>query len=377
MKKYIFSIWFWSLGLIPFVFSQDVDFSFDIDNSDTTNSVINMYATFDGTGNSNMIGYTLTFYYDNNEATTSASNFDFSPSTDLGWNTAGNTTFSNTVSTNPLVPIEFTHRVEMQVFDGDLIGTDFSTTPTLIARLTFNKDVGTSQYGGEVYAGATADTDPGIVYNDDTGTGFDIEISGERSGLLPLTLVAFDARKFNDKSSILNWTTSSEINTSHFMVQRSTDRKVWNNAGRVEAHGNSQIIRNYEFLDENIFNVTTQRLTVYYRLMSFDIDGQSKISPIESVVFGSGAYTGREILAYPNPASDGIQVEWDIDIANQPTSIELFDIDGKLVYTSKVDPNSNQEYIDFGFTNIQSGLYLLRLVNGDVPIENKQIVVQR
>ncbi|MEO7905733.1 MAG: T9SS type A sorting domain-containing protein [Saprospiraceae bacterium] len=377
MKKHALSIWFWGLALLPVVFSQDVDFSFDLNNSDPTVSVVNIYAAFDGTGNSNAIGYTLTFYYDNTEATTSVSNFDFSPSTALGWLTAGNTSFSNATSTNPLVPIVFTHRVEMQVFDGNFVGTNFSTTPTLITKLTFNKTIGIPEYGGEVYAGATADTDPAIRYNDNNIDQWFIEIAGARSGVLPLTLIAFDAKKFNDRSSILTWTTSSEINTSHFMVQRSIDKRTWTNVGRVEAHGNSQIIRNYEYFDENVFDGTSPRLIVYYRLLAFDIDGQSKNSPIESVVFGTGANTGREILAYPNPASDGIQVEWDIDKANQPTSIELYDIDGKLVYTAKVDPNSNQEYIDFGFTNIQSGLYLLRLVNGDVPIENKQIVVQR
>ncbi len=194
---------------------------------------------------------------------------------------------------------------------------------------------------------------------------------------LPVTLVDFEAKKLNDKSSILSWTTASESNSSHFNLQRSTDKNAWTSFGKVNAQGNSQIIKNYEFVDENVYNGADARLTVYYRLQMVDLDGQTKVSPFESVVFGKGADTGREIIAYPNPASDGIKVEWDIDQANQPTSIELFDIDGKLVYTAKVDPNSNQEYIDFSFTDVQSGLYLLRLVNGKEPIETKQIVVQR
>ena len=201
--------------------------------------------------------------------------------------------------------------------------------------------------------------------------------SVEADDILPISLVAFDADKFGDRSSHLHWSTASEENGSHFNIQRSIDKKSWTMVGKVNAFGNSQVIRNYEFVDQNVYNGSDARLTVYYRLQMVDIDGQSKISPIESVVFGNGETIGREILAYPNPASDGIQVEWDIDKGNQPTAIELYDIDGKLVYSVDVAPNANQEYLDFGFTNIQSGLYLLRLVNGQEPIESKQIVVQR
>ncbi|MGB4847543.1 MAG: T9SS type A sorting domain-containing protein [Saprospiraceae bacterium] len=192
---------------------------------------------------------------------------------------------------------------------------------------------------------------------------------------LPVTLVSFKADKFQDRSSHLTWATASESNSSHFLVQSSTDKKSWKNLGSVKAAGNSQLIENYEYFDYNVYNGRDSRLTVYYRLQMVDLDGQVKTSPVEAVVFGNGIAPGRDFVVYPNPASDGVQVEWDANRIDQPTSLEFFDVTGKLVYTQKVSDNTNQEYIDFGHTTITPGLYLLRILNGEEPLDFKQIVV--
>ena len=194
---------------------------------------------------------------------------------------------------------------------------------------------------------------------------------------LPLDLVSFEASKMNEKSSHLVWTTVNEVNTSTFAVQRSFDKKNWVTIGNVKAAGNSVSIQNYSFVDENVYNGRDASLNAYYRLHMIDLDGYNKVSPVRSVVFGSIVSATREFAVYPNPASDGIQVAWDANALDQPTALEFYDIQGKLVYTRKVSDNTNQEYIDLGVTNLQAGLYLLRIMNGTEPLEHRQIVVQR
>jgi hypothetical protein len=191
---------------------------------------------------------------------------------------------------------------------------------------------------------------------------------------LPVTLVSFKAEKFQDRSTHLTWSTASEINSSHFQVERSLDNKTWTSIGTVNAAGNSQLIENYEFTDLNVYNGRDSRLVAFYRLRIVDFDNQQKLSPVQSVVFGTGT-SGREISVYPNPASEGVQVEWDANRIDQPTALEFFDVSGKLIYTRQVAENSNQEYIDFGQTTIQPGLYLLRILNGEEALDYKQIVV--
>ena len=373
------------LGLLPClaVFSQDVLFSYTVNNNDPTNSIVSVFAQFDGSGNSNAAGYTVVFYYNAGEATTATGNVDFTPTTNLGWATAGNTTYSNAAQNNPNVPITHTNRIEIGVIDGNVDGagnggTNFTTTPTLLLTITFNKNIGTPMQGGDVYIGATGDTDPAIVYFDNFFGGYNVAITGMREALLPINLVSFTAQKYNERSSLIEWSTSSEINSSHFNVMRSLDNKTWTIIGEVEAQGNSQIIQNYEFIDQNVYNGVDSRLTAYYRLQAVDTDNRTKLTSIKTVVFtGTGTSTGRDIVVYPNPSSEGLQVEWDGSHSDQPTQLEFFDTHGKLVYSTDVDENASQQYIDFDDTTIIPGLYILRIMSGDQPIDFKQIVVDQ
>jgi hypothetical protein len=220
-----------------------------------------------------------------------------------------------------------------------------------------------------------SDTNSAWEYSDINFSGNPVIVLGQRLQTLPIELISFKAQKFNDRNSLLTWSTASEINSSHFQVQRSFDKKTWANVGRVNAAGNSQLIENYQFVDQNVYNGVDSRLNVYYRLQMFDLDGRNKLSPIENVIFGNDKSTAAQFSVYPNPASDGVQVEWDANNLDQPTSLEVYDVTGKLVYVQKVSDNTNQDYIDFKLANIHSGLFLLRIMNGTDAIGTKQIVV--
>lgn len=195
---------------------------------------------------------------------------------------------------------------------------------------------------------------------------------------LPLNLIMFNAKKSGDHDAYVSWTTANEENTSHFIVQRSFDKISWTDIGTVGAAGYSVDIRNYELFDANVNNRRSSRLQVYYRLKMFDLDGRNSVSPIQSVVFNNGTSTkSNEFLVYPNPATDGIQVEWSADNLDTPTSLEIYDVTGKFIYRQEVLEKTNQAYIDFGPAKLQSGLYLLRILSGAKPIDHQQIVVDR
>jgi len=325
-----------------------------------------------------MVAFGITLYYTTAEATiTVPANIDFTPAaTNLGWVIGSNTTTSNIIFMNGQVPTTHTNRLEIAPFDENLSGSVVPMTPTLMFRATFTKTPGNPLSGGEVYLGGS-DTDGSIQYVDADLNGWSIIPTGDRTQVLPLHLVNFEAKKDGDRSTYLNWSTVNEINTSHFMVQRSTDKKAWETIGKVDAAGNSQLVENYDFMDHNVYNGIDSRLSVYYRLQMVDLDGQQKNSPIENVIFGKEGSKSSQLslLVYPNPATDGVQVEWNGQNSVQPTLLELYDITGKLVLTQKVSDNANQEYIDFGPAKMTSGLYLLRILNGSEPIEHKQIVV--
>ena len=210
---------------------------------------------------------------------------------------------------------------------------------------------------------------------DQTGTFNRVFEALPNNAPLPLNLISFEAEKFETQDAKLTWTTANEENTSNFEIQRSFDKKTWTNVGNVGAAGYSIDIRNYSFMDYRVYNGRDSRLPVYYRLNMVDLDGRQRYSPIESVIFGNTTVASNSFYVYPNPATDGVQVEWDADNIDQPTSLEFYDVTGKLIFVKKVSTNAVREYVDFSQTAIHSGVYLLRIMNGSEPIEHKQIVV--
>jgi hypothetical protein len=78
----------------------------------------------------------------------------------------------------------------------------------------------------------------------------------------------------------LKWSTETETNLSHFIVERSTDGTTYSNAALVFAYGNTNAKSDYAFAD-NISKVQTG--TVYYRISSIANDGGNQASDIRII----------------------------------------------------------------------------------------------
>jgi hypothetical protein len=122
---------------------------------------------------------------------------------------------------------------------------------------------------------------------------------------LPLELLSFTGNLQNDNSVLLNWKTENEINTSHFVVERSADGIRYNGIGNVTANGrnNTGGSFNYSFTDNDAINQSSQRL--YYRLRMVDIDGNFKYSNIISVSF---PLITSKLSVSPNPVLTAVKV---------------------------------------------------------------------
>ena len=122
---------------------------------------------------------------------------------------------------------------------------------------------------------------------------------------LPLDLLSFTGHLQNDNSVLLNWKTENEINTSHFVAERSADGIRYNGIGNVTANGrnNTGGSFNYSLTDNDAINQSSQRL--YYRLKIVDIDGNFKYSNVISVSFP--LITGKLGIS-PNPVLTSMKV---------------------------------------------------------------------
>jgi len=78
-----------------------------------------------------------------------------------------------------------------------------------------------------------------------------------------------------EMGNLITWSTSEEISTSVFQVQKSIDGVFFTSVGEIDAAGTSSETKNYRFLDPAIGETK-----VFYRILQQDIDGRSAFTHI-------------------------------------------------------------------------------------------------
>lgn len=139
---------------------------------------------------------------------------------------------------------------------------------------------------------------------------------------LPVTLIDFDANKLGKNQSLVTWSTSSEMNSSHFDVETSVDGEVWMKIGEVKAQEVSYHITNYQFIHTNpIIGYN------YYRINMVDKDGSEEFSNIKFVLFNKPNSSFSGVSVYPNPTNGLLN----ISSFNKLNNYTLTDMHGKTL----------------------------------------------
>ncbi len=190
------------------------------------------------------------------------------------------------------------------------------------------------------------------------GNSLDVFIYKLGNNSLPLTLLSFTAKK-QDKTNLLQWTTTQEINVYRFEVERSFDGREFAKIGTVKA-GQTK----YSFSDEK----PETRNINYYRLKMIDKDGQFTYSPIRQITTNNSPLT---ISIYPNPAKDKLQLQIDSE-RKLALKMDIITQDGKVVLSSNISATEGSILRSLNISRLQSGPYFLRITSG----ENEQSVMK-
>lgn len=168
------------------------------------------------------------------------------------------------------------------------------------------------------------------------------------SPILPVTGLTFSATK-HEKSVKLKWETISELNSSHFIVQKSIDGIMFSTEiGTVLSKGNNSGINTYDLLD------SFPRAGInYYRLKQIDKDGTFNFSKIIAVNF----QTTNAISVYPNPTKDFLII--DLGNIGLNTQYQLFDLSGRIIKASTL----LEKYNIISLTYIPQGTYFLKVID--------------
>lgn len=131
---------------------------------------------------------------------------------------------------------------------------------------------------------------------------------------LPITLTTFTA--IPENSSVkLEWSTASEKNNDHFVLERSKDALNFEVFAEKEGSGNSSVLLKYNYEDRNPHPGLS-----YYRLRQVDLDGSSTCSPIVAVTLNK---TEGGLLVFPNPGHGSFKIKLpDPDIDEITVSIK-------------------------------------------------------
>ncbi len=175
----------------------------------------------------------------------------------------------------------------------------------------------------------------------------DVMAKGVSNAAVPVTLLSFNAA--NETNQVkLSWTTTNEINTAHFTIERSNNGITFNQLGKVNAGSN-----NYNFID-----ASPAKDINYYRLKIVDKDGSntfSKTITINNKLKGS-------ICIYPNPATNDLTVT---HLAAKPNStVTITGVDGKQLLSQKLVSGTTQSTVDI--SKLNNGVYILTINNSDI-----------
>jgi hypothetical protein len=170
--------------------------------------------------------------------------------------------------------------------------------------------------------------------------------------VLPASLGKFEVFKEKEYAH-LTWGTTSEVNVSHFEIEKSSDGLNWNYVNEVRAEGNSNQNIGYEYYDYSTSAVVIEG-TVYYRLKMVDIDGTFEYSDVRSLDYGHSVINALSIA--PNPSSHIATISF--SKGHEFSSLRLLDVSGRLLYESSVS-NLQQIELDLEKMGLSEGLYLL------------------
>ena len=154
--------------------------------------------------------------------------------------------------------------------------------------------------------------------------------SGDRVGFyndlgntFPVEFLRFEVSKYGNDEALISWVTGSEINSSHFIIERSLDGTKFEEVYQTEAKGTIYSGGSYEWYDK----LVDEASIIYYRIKEVAIDGAFMFSSI--VTIKPNNRNTDLIRMFPNPVAKNQRITIDhIPQYYQEVKVELLDFNG-------------------------------------------------
>lgn len=178
-----------------------------------------------------------------------------------------------------------------------------------------------------------------------------LQLTIHYTSTLPISLMEFTADWHSERQGELTWKTASEVNSSHFEIERATAEHCdFELIGKVEAAGFSNEPLTYTFqVDQSSSELA------YYRLKQVDVDGS--FTYYGPIVLHPAPST-PEFKVFPNPARDVLHISGGNILESEPLFYQLVSTSGQMII-----PRKQFVMLSIDVSNLQPGSYFLWVEN--------------
>jgi hypothetical protein len=172
--------------------------------------------------------------------------------------------------------------------------------------------------------------------------------------LLPVTLTSFTT-ECNGGIPLLKWVTASEQNSDYFQLERSRDGINWVEVSKIQAMGNSNTEKKYEFYDIS----SGGNFEGYYRLKQVDFDGKFEYFNPIYVKCDEQINVLEKVDIFPNPIDNELYVSFKSNLIGFG-SLMICDYSGRTVEKTDIILD-NYNLFNVQMTDYVKGVYFLKI----------------
>jgi hypothetical protein len=171
---------------------------------------------------------------------------------------------------------------------------------------------------------------------------------------LPVELMSFSSVCLENDVAI-KWTTASENNSMHFVVETSTDALNWEVLSVVPAAQFSTSILNYAITHEG-----AARNKNYYRLKQVDSDGAVEFF---NVIYANCGNVAGEPVVFPNPSYGNFTIDFSGSEMKGDVQLSIMNTEGKEISNREVNLEEGVNTYQINNMELQPGIYYLKIVD--------------
>jgi hypothetical protein len=193
--------------------------------------------------------------------------------------------------------------------------------------------------------------------------------AGEIDAPLAIELAGIQVNCSGLKPS-LSWSTAKESDSRSFIIQQSADGRNWSELGKVNAAGNSSVLKKYSFSLDQLDEQSTM-----VRLVLVNSSGPDQAFNNVNIPCGRSLIKA-DIELYPNPNQGTFVI--DLKHTREETfEISVLNMLGQNVY-GKLHNASRHSKIPMDLRGLPSGMYQIVITggSGENEIHNLKVLVK-